>query len=499
MKGRIIKTAILLLWLGAMAWLIRYEAFPHLFVHSLDGYRDLLTDGPLMMDSWMRVLFDDKQIGYSHTLMDMKEADPDEQYSLHNQTVLDMNILGKIQRVRITANAALDRDYILQRFRFVLSTDEPYVFRLDGYRVMGEIFEVIIDSPAGRQEVNLELPDDVIFHSPMLGLSMARMKPGTEMTIRTLDPSTMGIIDVIVRALKNEVIVFNDEEIETHVLSSEYQGTQMLTWIDDQGMIIRQETPYGWVMEACTPEEAVSYKVGPNDVDMLTAMAVPVRGEIPHPRLCTELKIELADITIPVDELKSSRQFILKQHAHDITMKLIRQTWPDAAPVDEPFPDKVLPYLKSSTFIQSDDIIIKRQAQRIVKEETNRAEKARLIGEWVYRHVDKDPTTSLPSALDVLKTMKGDCNEHTWLFTALARAAGVPARVCIGVLYMEGAFYYHAWPAVYLDEWIEMDPTLGQLTADATHVCLVEGEFVTQLKLMSVMGKLKINILQHEP
>ncbi|NCC50644.1 MAG: hypothetical protein EOM20_05450 [Spartobacteria bacterium] len=497
-KGRCIKLAIALAWILAMAWLVRYEAFPQWFVRSMDGYRDLLADGPLLMDSWMRVVFNDQQIGYSHTTMEMPEDDPDARYMLDNETVLDMNILGEMQRLRITANASLNGDYKLQRFRFGLSTDSKYMFRLDGYRVMGDIFEVVTDSPAGRREINVELPEDVIIHSPMLELSMSRMKPGEELTVRTLDPSTLGIIDVMVKAQRYEEIEHAGATIRTLVLSSEYQGTEMLTWLNDEGRLIRQQTPFGWMMEACTPEEAVAYSVDENDTDMLTAMAVPARGIIRTPRETTLLEVQLDDIRIPVEELASDRQVIIAHETNRVTMRLVQQQWPEDH-VRAALPAAAQAYLKPSAFIQSDARLIKRQAERIVKQETDRAVRARLIGEWVYKHIEKDPTTSLPSALDVLKTMRGDCNEHTWLFTALARAAGVPARVCLGVVYMDGAFYYHAWPAVYLDDWIEMDPTLGQLTADATHIRLVEGEFVTQLKLMSVMGKLNIKILKSEP
>ncbi len=49
---------------------------------------------------------------------------------------------------------------------------------------------------------------------------------------------------------------------------------------------------------------------------------------------------------------------------------------------------------------------------------------------------------SIPSALEVLEQRAGDCNEHTVLFTALARAAGIPCRVATGLAWSTGQFYY---------------------------------------------------------
>ncbi len=88
--------------------------------------------------------------------------------------------------------------------------------------------------------------------------------------------------------------------------------------------------------------------------------------------------------------------------------------------------------------------------------------------------MDKVLAVSVPSARDILKVMSGDCNEHTYLFTALARSVGLPAKVTVGIVYNEGIFYYHAWPSVYVGRWVEMEPIFGQHAVDATHIKLLE-------------------------
>ncbi len=123
--------------------------------------------------------------------------------------------------------------------------------------------------------------------------------------------------------------------------------------------------------------------------------------------------------------------------------------------------------------------------------------KTGLIGQWVYENIEKDLTISMPSAVDILKIRKGDCNEHTSLYTALARAAGLPTKVCIGIVYKDGYFYYHAWPAVYLGSWLPIDPTFGQEVADAAHIKLLEGGFERQADLMRVVGKISVTVLEY--
>ena len=120
------------------------------------------------------------------------------------------------------------------------------------------------------------------------------------------------------------------------------------------------------------------------------------------------------------------------------------------------------------------------------------------MNDWVYTVIDKKPVVSIPSALEVLKQREGDCNEHTALFTALARAAGIPTRMAAGIVYLEDGFYYHAWPEVWLGAWTAIDPTFGQFPADATHIRFVTGNLDRQSDIIKLVGKLKVEVLEYK-
>jgi transglutaminase-like putative cysteine protease len=95
----------------------------------------------------------------------------------------------------------------------------------------------------------------------------------------------------------------------------------------------------------------------------------------------------------------------------------------------------------------------------------------------------------------VLETQRGDCNEHTVLYVAMARALGLPARTAVGLVYVDGAFYYHAWPEVWLGEWVAVDPTFGQYPADAAHIRFVIGGLAQQVEIVRLIGNLQIDVL----
>jgi hypothetical protein len=56
MKKRLLRTGAIAFWVVMAAWLIRYEAFPERFTHTLSGYKGLLSDDVLIEDSWMKIL-----------------------------------------------------------------------------------------------------------------------------------------------------------------------------------------------------------------------------------------------------------------------------------------------------------------------------------------------------------------------------------------------------------------------------------------------------------
>lgn len=497
MNRRVVIAAIVFFWAVMMAWLLLFEAYPGLFARSLPGYRGLFPGGPVILDSWMRILFQDKPIGYSHTRVDTDEKNPSEQYAVINRTVLHLNMMGEPQNITVEAEARLDALYNLQRFLFDMNS-QRYTAKVDGRRVGKKLFLVRVTSDAGSKGVRVQIPDDVVVYSPFLEMSLSRLRPGQQLRVRTLDPASLTTADVLVRAVGRERRVYEGREVDTTVLVMEFQGMEAKAWMDPDGRILRQETPFGWTMEACTPKEAMALELASAEEvggDILRSMMVPCRGVISDPRRIQRLRLRLAGAPLRAADLASARQTVTAQEDSVVDLELRAGKVPARRGRPASWPREMQEWLASSPFIQSDDPRIVSQMQKIVGSRKEPVDVALAIHDWVYRRVNKKPTASLPSALDVLRVMEGDCNEHTYLFVALARAAGLPAQIRVGLLYHEGGFYYHAWPAVYVGEWWELDPTLGQRAVDATHVALLEGELANQLKLLGLIGKLNAEVL----
>ena len=149
-------------------------------------------------------------------------------------------------------------------------------------------------------------------------------------------------------------------------------------------------------------------------------------------------------------------------------------------------------WLAPQPLIESAEPGIRVEADRILGGERDPARAAERLTHGVAGLVRKEVTGGMPSALRVLTQRRGDCNELTVLYVALARAAGLPARPAAGIVALGGRFYYHAWPEVYLGTWVAVDPTLDQFPADAAHLRFVVGGLARDVQLIRFIGRLKL-------
>ena len=105
----------------------------------------------------------------------------------------------------------------------------------------------------------------------------------------------------------------------------------------------------------------------------------------------------------------------------------------------------------------------------IAKTEAGSLKVVEKLNRWVAQTI-REAVTDSQSPLETLESKVGNCQSHARLYTALARAAGIPTRFVSGLVYMpDQGFLYHSWAESFVGEWLAVDPTFGQLPADATH------------------------------
>lgn len=109
---------------------------------------------------------------------------------------------------------------------------------------------------------------------------------------------------------------------------------------------------------------------------------------------------------------------------------------------------------------------IAKASASAVGAEKNPYLKARRIYDWLLAGVAYTPTPRDGSAVTALKDRRADAFGYSALFCALARAAGVPARMVSGYLVgdPQQPTYRHFWDEFYVETvgWVPVDPLLGK-------------------------------------
>jgi hypothetical protein len=125
-------------------------------------------------------------------------------------------------------------------------------------------------------------------------------------------------------------------------------------------------------------------------------------------------------------------------------------------------------YLCDGTKYCVHDPYIQKTANSVVGGETNCYWIARKLFEHVTRKMRYELSGGWNVAPTVLKRGSGSCSEYSFVFIALCRAAGLPARY-VGSVVIRGDDastdndLFHRWPEVYLPNygWVPMDPSSG--------------------------------------
>jgi len=98
-----------------------------------------------------------------------------------------------------------------------------------------------------------------------------------------------------------------------------------------------------------------------------------------------------------------------------------------------------------------------------------------MLNKWVAKNIGY----AIPGGITARTTYDiraGDCGAHSQLLAAFCRAAGIPARVVWGCMYVPnygGAFGQHGWNEVYMGNagWVPVDATaLEHDYVDSGHI-----------------------------
>jgi hypothetical protein len=440
--------------------------------------------GPVKDDAWFTISQGRQKIGYAHRRFFPTEAG----YRLTEEVLLRINTMGVVQALYFQTEGNLDTRLKLISFNFKLNSS---LFRFAARGVVrGKFLTLHAGVPGEERKLEIALQEPLHLSSGLFDVSrFAGLQPGESRTFQVFDPVAMGGRPVRVSLSAGEEVIKNQgRDKRARKVSLDFMGTKQFAWLGEDGAVLKEQGILGITLERSAKQEALEGMEPGASADLAELASIPANKTIGDPESVRELRVRLGNLGDTAFFLDGGRQTLQK----DILL-IRKEAIPAAGRGDKVGRDN--PLLKPSPLIQSDHPLIVGKVREIISAGDKEAAKAEKIVNWVFKHVKKRPVLSVPNALETLTNLVGDCNEHAVLVAALARAAGIPAEVEAGFVYLRGRFYYHAWNVLYLGEWITADGVFGQLPADVTHLRFVRGATERQIDLLGLIGRVQLEIL----
>jgi hypothetical protein len=377
----------------------------------------------------------------------------------------------------------------------------------------------IQNSEAGSQQTppgqgnSFAWPKDAVMAEGLRLLEIKNgMKEGASYSVKIFSPSLLNAVDsrVLVGGKQDVDLLGRIVKLTKVSTVMSMPGTGEMTtdsYVDEELNALKSVTPMADMkmeMVACTKEVALGSYEPVEIIDkMFMASPEPIEDVGSAKSITYYLKptSQAGSFIIP----SSDNQRVQQQE--DGTVKVTIS--PVSAPAGARFPYKgpdraILDATMPSRFLQSNDAKIIELTKRAVGDTKDAAEAARRIESFVASYVKNiSLSVGYASATEVAASRRGDCTEFSVLCAAMCRSAGIPARVAMGVAYVDDfegrdGFGGHAWVEAYIGgKWVGLDSTFKASERggyDAGHIAFAmgDGEPASFFNLATTLGRFKI-------
>lgn len=350
-----------------------------------------------------------------------------------------------------------------------------------------------------------------------LSLQRAPMQPGQTRTLRSLLPGLNVPVTTSLTAQRYEPVTLLSGSYELLRIDSQVQfpdGTKLpgVVWIDRTGEMLKNSSE---LLKLETFRATKAQALDEKDLgryDLMARLSIPLAKPMAlghaAKRVRYRLSLEGKDpasvlVSGPSQQIRS-----IDPHTAEVTVTALRPGT-TAAALTAADREAHMDDLRPSNFLQTEDPVVVAMAKEAsANVAADPWSVAVALERYVHQNITrKDFSQAFATAAEVARTRNGDCTEHALLLAALARVCGIPARVAVGLVYVEPsvAFGYHMWTEVFVGgTWIPLDATLGRGGIGAAHLKLANSDLKTGdafagfLPVLNVMGRLKIEVLSEE-
>ena len=426
-------------------------------------------------EHWYTLTLMNTKIGYVYISSEKTEYDGEEVDRQKINTVISLKGLGSDVIIERTHVEYIGTDLMPRHFLF--TSNESGLKQVEG-RIIDGVAHIKTTLNGETTESEVPVPPDTISeYTGVESLFQQGLKIGDKRNFHIFSLDLLKPVKTEIEVEAQDTLTYQSERKQVYVLRQTLDMMNRLTtkaWLDTDGVSYRTETPMMGFSMVTTKTDKEAALGDTEEVDIVLKTRILPSGKHPTRNARNfEADVTLTSGSIADTIMSNFRQKLEVNSARAGRLSIQVPTVAAEDCPDLPIQDAEGKYLGASAYIQTDAPAIRAKTEEILDGEVNSWRAAEKLCQWVHTAItEKKISGGFDSSLTALESLSGDCTEHTVLFIALARAAGIPARICSGIAFGKDAFYYHFWAEVYVGRWVQMDPTWGQTIADANHIQL---------------------------
>lgn len=425
---------------------------------------------PRPRDVWYVYVAGDQHWGYEHVTV-RRDEDGTFCYEVEARMLLDF--LGQQQEMTSKAKYVVTADYV------PVSLDVQNGTLAGASRQRGKVengsLVLTSEREGGQTTTVVPLTADLLLRACLDDWLSGQSGETQEAAFRVLDE--MKVASATAAREKGDAAVWSvnmGPELGQGRLSFDPQGIRRLSEF---------RTPPARI-ERTTPEEA--RKIRHRTMTGREVLMFPVGKPIAAPDRLNSLTVRLTWQGISLDrfQLEDERQKVVrhteKDGRHEAVLS-IRPAEPSASDLGFPVQGaEYEPWLATTGYIKPADPDIVRQAREWIGGEKTAlgAVRALCTAESKFLQGGSLIAETL-SGPEVLRTRKGKCSEYATLFASLARSAGIPTRIVLGLRLVNGYWIGHMWNEAYVGRWITVDASANEAGGSPALLKLIHSESVT--------------------
>ncbi len=519
---------------GLAIWLLYQDVESQSFL-TRDAKVDINNGALIMRQDYLGFYLGNQKIGYSRFVLreDNDESEvklPGKYYLFKSNAFMQIQALGITQEMKIEQSGVVNEDLTMRSFtlNFQASGQRLYThgqMKEDGLHLTSKSEGATTE----HEPIPIEQP---VYHTDLVHLLVARegLEIGKEYTYRVYDPLTMSKGQVAAKVDSTDDIQLPDgKTVSAYKVNVNFKGMNSTVWIDKNGQRYKEVSQVSGIVftalreskEEATDMNFVSDDVKglstgqPNEsVDLIEASRIKSNVQFRNPAAVREMKAKLsykenANSGKTLKEnmvFDGSYQSLIEEKEDSVVINVKQLDYspltgglPENQPPFEVADESLQKYLKEEILIQSNNPKVRGKAMEVAGGAKNEWEAVDKIATWLYQNIKKELRATIPSAVEILKTMKGDCNEHSTLLAAMARSIGIPTKIAAGLVYHEDGFYYHAWNELYINgKWWPVDSTLDRIEMDAAHIKMAEGSTDAQADIVNMIGNIDVEVMSYK-